>query len=458
MKSAQPGVSLVEVLLAAAIFSFLTIAFSGALVYGRTSTADAGERMRAAQLADEGVQAVTNIRNHSFGNLTNGTFGLAQAGNTWTLSGSSDTTDIFTRSVTIADNGTNRKKVTSQVNWTQGTNTATTSVVTVLTNWFANIASWLNAILGNTVDTAGTTDALKVVTAGNYAYVIRSTATAGLMVFNISNPNAITSAGSLNLSSVPTNIAISGNYLFISESGNNSELQIVNITNPTSPTIASTFDASGTTDGLAVEVSGNYAYLARAAGGGMVIVNITNPASPSLTGTYASSLGLFDVKRTGNYAFLASSSTTQEILVVNVTTPASPSLATSYNLTTSGTVQSLFISGTTLYIGHGGTLLLRGISNPLSSTAIGSIAISGATLINEIGLDSSGIYAFLATNSSTGEFRIINLTTPATPTLARTIDLTGSVSMTGLAYNSGLESVSFTSNSDTQEFGVIIRN
>src|SRR5688500_2632769 len=91
----QGGFSPVEVLLAATIFGFLATALVGAIIYGRSSTAQAGERARAQSLADEGVEALRNIRDAGFANVTDGTFGLAQSGGSWTLSGSSDTNGIF---------------------------------------------------------------------------------------------------------------------------------------------------------------------------------------------------------------------------------------------------------------------------------------------------------------------------------------------------------------------------
>src|SRR6266542_3445211 len=87
-RSPQGGFSPVEILLAATIFGFLTTAVIGAVVYGRISTANAGERARAVQLAEEGIEATRNIRDSAFANLpANGTYGLAQSSNTWTLAG-----------------------------------------------------------------------------------------------------------------------------------------------------------------------------------------------------------------------------------------------------------------------------------------------------------------------------------------------------------------------------------
>ncbi len=133
----EGGFSPVEVLLAASIFGFLTVALIGAIVYGRTSTATAGERVRAQALAEEGAEAVRNMRDAAFSNIPDGTYGIAQSANVWTLSGTSDVTGIFTRQVVISTVDSVRKNVVVTVSWAQGSATVQTAVTSRLTNWSA---------------------------------------------------------------------------------------------------------------------------------------------------------------------------------------------------------------------------------------------------------------------------------------------------------------------------------
>lgn len=136
----EHGFSPVEALLAATIFGFVVTALAGAIIYGRSSTASSGERARATALAEEGIEATRNIRDAAFANLTNGTFGIAQSGGVWTLSGSSDTSGIFTRQVTIGTVDSTRKSVTSTVSWSLGSNAYQVSTNSRLTNWLASLA------------------------------------------------------------------------------------------------------------------------------------------------------------------------------------------------------------------------------------------------------------------------------------------------------------------------------
>lgn len=136
--TSQRGFSVVELLLAVTIFGFLVTALIGALVYGRSGTASAGDRQRAVLLAEEGIEATRNISDASFTNLVNGTYGLVQSGGIWTLSGSSDVSSIYTRQVAIATASTSSKTITSTVSWPQtGGTTGTVTLTSRLTNWEA---------------------------------------------------------------------------------------------------------------------------------------------------------------------------------------------------------------------------------------------------------------------------------------------------------------------------------
>ena len=132
----KSGFSLVEVLLSVSVFGLIVTALVGGLIYGQQSTALSGARARAAILADEGLEAVRNIRDENYANLTDGTFGLAISGNQWNFSGASDTTDVFTRTIAIYAVDANRKMVTSAVTWQQNPQrSGLAQTVTYLTNW-----------------------------------------------------------------------------------------------------------------------------------------------------------------------------------------------------------------------------------------------------------------------------------------------------------------------------------
>ncbi len=132
----QQGFSLVEVILSIAVFALLITTLIGAYFYGQESTALAGNRARAVMIAEEGLEAVRNIRDEDFSNLEDGTYGLNISNNAWVLSGLSDNVDIFTRQIEISPIDGDRKEVTSTVTWQQNPQrSGIISVETYLTNW-----------------------------------------------------------------------------------------------------------------------------------------------------------------------------------------------------------------------------------------------------------------------------------------------------------------------------------
>ncbi len=133
------GFSLVEVILATAIFGLLVTALVGSYLYGQEAVALAGSRSRAMLLADEGLEATRNIRDSAvaFANLPDsvGT-GLSTVGNQWGFSSSSDTSGVFSRQTIVSTVDAYRKSITTNVTWQQNTQrTGAVSLVTRLTNW-----------------------------------------------------------------------------------------------------------------------------------------------------------------------------------------------------------------------------------------------------------------------------------------------------------------------------------
>ncbi|MEY4744551.1 MAG: hypothetical protein RL272_496 [Candidatus Parcubacteria bacterium] len=130
------GYSLIEAVLAGALFALVATIFIGAIAYGNESAALAGQRARAAFIADEGLEIVRNMRDEDFANLVDGTYGLALTGDQWTFSGSQDTVGEFTREITITAVGAGTKTVASTVTWQQNAQrTGTVSLETRMTAW-----------------------------------------------------------------------------------------------------------------------------------------------------------------------------------------------------------------------------------------------------------------------------------------------------------------------------------
>ncbi len=143
-KSQQSGLLLVEILLAVALTSLITLIIMSSIIYGRESTAVAGDRSRAAEIANMTVEAVNNIAQDNYANLSTYSDGtsyfLDTSVNTWQLSSSPTTIDSrFTSVVMFAGGPNGSRMILVSVSW-QINNQRSGSVVATgfLSDWRAD--------------------------------------------------------------------------------------------------------------------------------------------------------------------------------------------------------------------------------------------------------------------------------------------------------------------------------
>lgn len=450
MTSDPRGFSLVEVMLTSAIFVLLVTTLVGAYLYGQESTALAGRRAGAAILAEEGLEAVRNIRDHAFANLTDGAYGLSTSGNQWSLSGSQDTNDIFTRQIVISTIDTKRKSITAHVTWQQNPQRyGLVSLATRLTNWIT-IGSWATPIQESSIDISGTQNGTKVQIAGNYAYVVRNSGTPNFAIIDVSTPSP-SLIGSLSLSGTPLNIYVSSNYAYIASSNNTQELQIIDISNPSSPNVVGTYDDAGNENARGIFVSGPNAYLALNGGNDFVIVNVSIPSAPIFISGLTLSGGAYEIVVQGNYAYLSSGNNNQELQVVDITVPT---LVGSLNLPGNADAPTLSLAGTTLLIGQENTLYTVNVSTPAIPSLLGFLSIGGTTNDIALNLANGNTYAFIATSHDSLEFQIIDISTPSSPTLLSSVNTAGTDNLNGVAYDTILDRAFSVGGSNSEEFFV----
>lgn len=122
--------------MAISIFGLLVTILSGIFIYGQRTSQLSSDRQQASFLAEEGLEAVRNIRDEDFANLIDGQYGLSEVSGQWTLVADSDTVDKFTRVVTISTVDSDRKLIKANVQWTDENRGAQAlEVSTYLSNW-----------------------------------------------------------------------------------------------------------------------------------------------------------------------------------------------------------------------------------------------------------------------------------------------------------------------------------
>jgi hypothetical protein len=115
--NATRGVSLIEVLLAIAIFTLSVAALGTMGISGMTMTADATLRYHAVLALREGVTALRTLRDTDPGALLPGTYRLIATNSGWTLVADTVSNERFMRFVTITSEEGGRRRVRIEVRW-----------------------------------------------------------------------------------------------------------------------------------------------------------------------------------------------------------------------------------------------------------------------------------------------------------------------------------------------------
>ncbi|MBI2797736.1 type II secretion system protein [Candidatus Saccharibacteria bacterium] len=137
----QNGFSLIEILLAVGVFALFGTIMLSAFVYGRDAVRQAGDRVRAVELANGGIEVVRNIANPNYSNLssfTNGTtYYVSTINNQWQLTTAPQLIDgKYTRKVIFGDGPNGSRAVNVTVAWAHNlTRTSNITVSTYFANW-----------------------------------------------------------------------------------------------------------------------------------------------------------------------------------------------------------------------------------------------------------------------------------------------------------------------------------
>src|SRR4029078_7614066 len=100
----QNGFSVVEVLLAMALFVIIASGIVGLIIRSYTSNRQGAEETIADQYASEGIEALRSLKNQSYPNLANtNSSGLTQTAGTWALNSTNNVFEKYTRSLAISD-------------------------------------------------------------------------------------------------------------------------------------------------------------------------------------------------------------------------------------------------------------------------------------------------------------------------------------------------------------------
>lgn len=231
---------------------------------------------------------------------------------------------------------------------------------------------------------------------------------------------SVESLSSVSTSDAAVAVDVVGNYAYVAD--RDGGLQIYNIANPAAPFHVGEFDFNNQGIAQAIDVVGNLAYLA-VGEAGLQIINIANPAAPVFVGSIATPARARGVQVIGNLAYVADDSGNGGGLqIIDVTNPAAPSILGSFGVSTPGGLAGgVEVIGNIAYLTDGNNgLQIVNVTDSSNPTLIKNVLTPGGAAI---GLDVVGNYAFVANRE--GGLQVIDISTPATASIVGTLNTPG---------------------------------
>ncbi len=186
-----------------------------------------------------------------------------------------------------------------------------------------------------------------------------------LVIFDISNPVAITELVRHTLAGRPLDIEIESGYAYIVES--EIGLRTVDISNPSVPQDVGVFSIDIGFRGD-VEIDGNIAYVTNE-NSGALILDISSPASPSAIGEITTSDNVADIEVIGNQVLIADSQ--RGVAIYDVSDPLIPVVQDTLD---TGAAFEIEVAGGVLYVADAGSgFRVIDISTPSNILDIGNI-------------------------------------------------------------------------------------
>jgi len=252
------------------------------------------------------------------------------------------------------------------------------------------------------ISTFGSQGMFLVDVEGDYAYSANGTSV-NFQVFDVSNPTAPVTVGSLNIGAGAASLDVVGRYAYLGLTNGN--FIVVDVSNPRSPRQVGTLAIGGNSNGLVAQ--GEYVYLANQSAGQLRIINVSNPTAPVLTGSVAGATDIFGVKVRGRYAYATTQGTNPgRLYIFDVANPAAPTLTSTFISPFGGTLTSVDIMGNLAYVGGIGQIQVIDISNPAVPTSVHRVPVTGAGFM--WGAQVEGRYLYLVDNTA-AQLRVFDL-------------------------------------------------
>lgn len=439
-------------MVAIAVFSIFLSGIGLALVLGERSTVIGGDYARAGFLASEQLEALRHMQKGNFDSLTPGTYGIAIQGSTWAFTGSSVSHNGYIASVTLSEVNDDQIQANSNVRWNFGTSrSGSVTLTTYLTNWreATVIGNWASVSQVSSTLQSGTPDFQKVAVSGNYAYVV-STAGAGLYIYDVSNLAApVRVASSFSLGGPAYGLTISGNRLYLATGTASQEVMVYDISNPpalSGASLVNDYDLPGSVGARSIAVYGPTVFVGTADSATnhhFYALSMSEDDDMELLSSMSTSGAVLGMGLNEGYAYVASAYDVGELLVIDIIDPEAVMYApgTGVDLSGSQDGRAVIASGTSALLGRANgssisELVLYEVGwSPVPSPPPGPWTVEIGGSVNDLVAIEGTRYAFVGSDASGTQLRVINMTAlvqGGSPTLT-TVNVGSAVN--GLAYD-----------------------
>jgi|GEM_PF-1639627 hypothetical protein len=281
-------------------------------------------------------------------------------------------------------------------------------------------SGWYVPQVIGTVDKSGNHDVNTIYIDSTFAFLgaDQSGSYEEFYIYDISTPSSPTYLSALEVGSTVSDIVVSGNYAYLATGDNSAELTVVDISTKTSPSIVGGYDTTLNSDALSVEIEGTTVFLGRAAGSGheFYSIDVSTPSSPSLLDSVELSYNINALVSDGTEVYAATDDNSQELWVVDVSTPATLSALGGHDLGGASPGLAIALSGDMLALGRQNStsseFVLFDVSTP-ASPSVYSETEAGSS-VNGVDYN-GGTHAYLATDDPNEEFQRWSVDDPTMP-------------------------------------------
>lgn len=282
--------------------------------------------------------------------------------------------------------------------------------------------------LKNTLPTFASTTSLDVIHGKAYITASSTDLTQPSLYIADVTPSSPSLLSSVTTGSGINTIDVTQEYAYLAAKGTTTQFQIVDVRDPSHPHIISKKTLPGVAGEYPSAISIFYydskVYIGthRTAGREFHVYDVSTPNNPQWLGSLEINHNINDISVRGDYAYLATSGNTKDIIILNISNPSAITIASSFSFIGNEDTWSIFHVGNRLYAGRAKTtdathheIIILNMENILEPTVIGAFRVGAK--INSLKVVDDILFTSMTTSATKSGFYSLPVSTIASSTL-----------------------------------------